>query len=71
VRIPVCEVVAARPHLHVDVQGAGGLFVGTMERILRAAVQPPLRAACLVPDPVILAAFAYRLDLNATAGGQP
>ena len=35
------------------------------------AVQPPLHAACLVPDPVILAAFAYRLDLNATAGGQP
>jgi hypothetical protein len=55
----------------VHVQGAGELFVGTMERILRAAVQPQLCAACLAPDPVILAAFAYRLDPNAIAGGQP
>jgi hypothetical protein len=40
-RVPVCAVMAARPHMQLDMQGVGELLVGGLEvGILRADVQP-------------------------------
>ena len=41
---------SARPHVQLDVQGVSKLLVGTNEGILRADVQPQLRAAVPASD---------------------